>query len=48
MEQIHIPTKPPSNCKLKTCKYNRIPPGENSQECIGCEGNKSIRYMPKR
>ena len=23
------------------CKYNPIPPGEESQECIGCEGNKS-------
>ena len=30
----------PQNCKLKRCKYNKIAPGENSQECVGCEGNR--------
>ena len=31
----------PSNCRLKICLYNQIPPPENSQECMGCEGNYS-------
>ncbi len=26
----------PSNCRLLKCKFNYIPPPENSQECIGC------------
>jgi hypothetical protein len=30
----------PNNCKLQKCSWNSIPPGENDQECIGCEGNK--------
>lgn len=30
----------PSNCRFENCHYNFIAPGENSQECIGCEGNK--------
>lgn len=33
-----------SNCKLMTCKYNRIPPPENSQECFACEGNKDPNW----
>ncbi len=36
--------KPPSNCKLESCKYNRIPPSENSQECFACEGNKDPNW----
>jgi len=36
----------PSNCKLKQCKYNVIPPGENAQECIGCEGQE-VRVLYK-
>lgn len=38
----------PSNCKLKTCSYNQLPPGENSQECIACEGNKVKGWRPTR
>lgn len=33
--------KTPSNCRFRECHYNFISPQtENSQECIGCEGNK--------
>lgn len=28
----------PSNCSLKKCSWNSVPPAENSQECVGCEG----------
>jgi hypothetical protein len=30
----------PSNCSFQHCHYNTIPPGEQAQECIGCDGNK--------
>ena|SRR3990170_2741190 len=29
----------PTNCKFPTCHYNQLPPPENSQECVACEGN---------
>ena len=35
--------KTPSNCRLLKCKYNYVAPPENSQECIGCEGNKKSK-----
>ncbi len=38
----------PSNCKEQTCTWNQIPPDENSQECIGCEGNHDTTWAPKR
>jgi hypothetical protein len=39
----------PSNCKYtEGCKYNEIPPRENSQECIGCEGNKDKHWKLSR
>ena len=41
-------TKPPSQCRLEKCDINRIQPGENSQECIGCTGLKFLNWMPKR
>lgn len=34
----------PSNCKLAKCKYNSLPPPENSQECLACEGNKDPNW----
>jgi hypothetical protein len=36
----------PSNCKLDKCSENCFAPGENSQECIGCAGNKNQRWRP--
>ncbi len=30
----------PSQCRLRSCHYNCVSPGEDSQECIGCEGLK--------
>ncbi|MBA7527390.1 hypothetical protein ES705_19566 [subsurface metagenome] len=36
----------PINCKLCHCSWNRLPPPENSQECVGCEGNRDPRYRP--
>ncbi|MDD5511778.1 MAG: hypothetical protein PHI12_13345 [Dehalococcoidales bacterium] len=38
----------PSNCKFKKCRYNVIPPGEDSQECIGCDGNKAVKGGDKQ
>ena len=38
----------PFNCRLKRCKYNYVPPPEESQECIGCEGNKVRGWRPNR
>lgn len=38
----------PSNCTLVKCKYNMIAPGEESQECVACEGNKVPNWRPKR
>lgn len=38
----------PSNCKFKKCHWNAIAPGENSQECVACEGNKKKNWRPKR
>lgn len=36
----------PTNCKLPTCPWNPIPPPENSQECISCDGNKHLSWRP--
>ena len=38
----------PSNCKEVSCRWNPLPPPENSQECIGCEGNQDPEWEPKR
>lgn len=38
----------PSNCKRDMCDWNALPPGENSQECLGCDGNKDPGWKPKR
>jgi hypothetical protein len=39
----------PSNCRLKNCKWNYLPPPEDSQECIGCEGNKKeVKHAGKK
>lgn len=37
----------PSNCKLEECTYNQLPPPENSQECIACEGNLKKNWRPR-
>lgn len=39
LSTMREPKLTPSNCTLKKCPYNPISPGENSQECIACEGN---------
>ena len=28
----------PQSCRFSKCRYNSIPPGIGSQECVGCEG----------
>jgi len=38
----------PTNCKFGKCHWNTIPPGENSQECVACGGNKKCGWKPKR
>lgn len=38
----------PIQCKLITCKYNSLPPGDGSQECVACEGLKTQKYEPDR
>lgn len=30
----------PSQCRFRKCHWNALPPGEDSQECIACEGLK--------
>lgn len=47
-EEMHMPKVTPSNCKLHRCKYNQIPPPENSQECFACEGNKDPNWDYKK
>ena len=37
----------PSNCRWDTCRYNLIAPPELSQECVGCEGNRSARAFQR-
>jgi len=37
----------PSQCKFLACHYNRLPPAENSQECIACEGLVHPRLFRK-
>lgn len=34
----------PSNCKLVTCPYNPLAPGENDQECLACDGLKDPKW----
>lgn len=36
----------PSNCRFQKCHWNALPPGEESQECIACEGNKKADWRP--
>ena len=40
MKEGKVKKTTPSNCKKMKCPYNQAPPDENSQECIGCEGNR--------
>ena len=37
----------PNNCRFKQCHYNFIAPPELSQECVGCEGNRSGRAFQR-
>ena len=43
-----MPKITPANCKHNFCGWNVIPPGENSQECIGCDGNLDPEWKPVR
>ncbi len=36
----------PSNCRYYYCHWNHLPPRENSQECVACEGNKNPQWRP--
>jgi len=42
------PKLTPTNCRLKKCRWNYLAPGEESQECIGCDGLNSQKWMPNR
>ncbi len=41
-----MPKTTPTNCKYDACRWNFIPPGENSQECVACDGNKDPKWRP--
>ncbi len=43
-----MPKTTPSNCHYLDCPYNLIPPIDNSQECIGCEGNEPLKPEPDK
>jgi len=42
-----MPKVTPSNCKYDNCCWNFVPPGENSQECIACDGLKDPKWTLK-
>jgi len=45
---VKRPKYTPTNCRLKKCRYNYLAPEEESQECIGCPGLISQKWMPNR
>ncbi|MBA7685691.1 hypothetical protein ES703_94116 [subsurface metagenome] len=45
---LAMPKTTPSNCHFPDCKYNLIPPGVDSQECVGCDGNDPPEPEPEK
>ncbi|MBA7696131.1 hypothetical protein ES703_104773 [subsurface metagenome] len=42
---MNYPT--PTICKYHKCRWNYLPPPENSQECIACDGLRDPKWKPK-